>query len=134
MTVRRTIDNGGAATVATATDPVTEPKRDPWVERTPDKDEKPVDNQFYARDDKNEGTLYYNGTLEGARRRRFLESLCRRQAFKTETSKLAADNPTPSPSSSSRASSSTAWNSARRPAAGERCFTPSATWSAAMPT
>ena len=42
---------------------VKEPKKDAWVQRTPDKDEKPVDNQFYARDDKNEGTLYYNGTL-----------------------------------------------------------------------
>ena len=40
---------------------MTEPKSDPWVQRTPEKDEKPEDNQFYARDDKNEGTLYYNG-------------------------------------------------------------------------
>ena len=32
----------------------------------PAKDEKPEENQFYARDDKNEGTLYYNGTLTEA--------------------------------------------------------------------
>ena len=32
----------------------------------PEKDEKPEDNQFYARDDKNEGTLYYNGQLDQA--------------------------------------------------------------------
>ncbi|MCX6872861.1 MAG: DUF2341 domain-containing protein [Verrucomicrobia bacterium] len=30
------------------------------------KDEKPVDHQFFARDDRNEGTLFYNGTLTNA--------------------------------------------------------------------
>ena len=55
------IDNGGAAVIAGCKIEVTEPKTDPWVQRVPEKDEKPEDNQFYARDDKNEGTLYYNG-------------------------------------------------------------------------
>ncbi|MCB1126738.1 MAG: DUF4340 domain-containing protein, partial [Verrucomicrobiae bacterium] len=32
-------------------------------ERTPGADEKPEDNQFYARDDRNEGMLHCNGTL-----------------------------------------------------------------------
>ena len=45
---------------------VTEPKQDAWVVRTPAQDEKPEDHQFYARDDKNEGTLFYNGTLDEA--------------------------------------------------------------------
>ena len=54
--------------------------KDAWVQRTPDKDEKPVDNQFYARDDKNEGTLYYNGTLTEHGRLGVSEALCRRQA------------------------------------------------------
>ena len=57
------LSNGGAAIASRATITVQEPAKDAWVERMPDKDEKPVDNQFYARDDKNEGTLYYNGTL-----------------------------------------------------------------------
>jgi hypothetical protein len=50
--------------VATASIRVTEPKSDPWVERIPGKDEKPDENQFYARDDRNDGTLHYNGTLD----------------------------------------------------------------------
>ena len=57
------LSNGGAVIASRATITVQEPAQDAWVERMPDKDEKPVDNQFYARDDKNEGTLYYNGTL-----------------------------------------------------------------------
>lgn len=64
LSITLTLDNGGAATTQTATMTVNEPKHDPWVQRTPAKDEKPEDNQFYARDDKNEGTLYCNGTLE----------------------------------------------------------------------
>ena len=70
---------------------VKEPRKDAWVERTPDKDEKPVDNQFYARDDKNEGTLYYNGTLNEAADSVFLKVYADDKLFKTETRKLAAD-------------------------------------------
>ncbi|OWK38732.1 MotA/TolQ/ExbB proton channel family protein [Fimbriiglobus ruber] len=66
MTVTVAVDNGGKPTVRSATVRVTEPATDAWVERTPAKDEKPVDGQFYARDDKNEGTLHCNGTLAGA--------------------------------------------------------------------
>ena len=66
-TVTATVDNGGKPTVQTATIAVTEPAKDVWVARTPAKDEKPEEGQFYARDDKNEGTLFYNGTIvEGA--------------------------------------------------------------------
>ena len=64
ITVTAAVDNGGAATIVSAKIQVTEPKTDPWVQRTPETDEKPEDNQFYARDDKNEGTLYYNGVLD----------------------------------------------------------------------
>ena len=64
LTITATISNGGAGVPATATILVKEPKKDAWVERTPVKDEKPEDNQFYARNDKNEGMLYCNGTLE----------------------------------------------------------------------
>jgi len=64
MTVTATVHNGGAATVRTATINVKEPARDAWVARTPAKDEMPVDNQFFARDDTNVGTLVCNGTLK----------------------------------------------------------------------
>ncbi|MEZ6057307.1 MAG: DUF2341 domain-containing protein [Planctomycetaceae bacterium] len=58
------IDNGGAEVVAMVDILVTEPKSDPWVDREPDDDEKPEEGQFYPRDSRNEGTLYYNGTLD----------------------------------------------------------------------
>ncbi|MEI7903116.1 MAG: DUF2341 domain-containing protein, partial [bacterium] len=63
MSVTARVSNGGNLVVQTAQVVVSEPKKDVWVQRTSDKDEKPVDNQFFARDDKNEGTLFYNGTL-----------------------------------------------------------------------
>ncbi len=57
------INNGGENVVRSTMISVKEPAEDAWVTRTPAKDEQPEDGQFYARDDKNEGTLHYNGTL-----------------------------------------------------------------------
>ena len=91
MTVTAAIHNGGAATTASATLLVKEPAKDPWVRRTPDKDEKPEDNQFYARDDKNEGTLFCNGTLEEAADAVTLRVYAGEQLFKKETIKPTAD-------------------------------------------
>ncbi|MCF7732541.1 MAG: DUF2341 domain-containing protein [Akkermansiaceae bacterium] len=90
ITVTAAIDNGGTATTATATIQVTEPKSDPWAQRTPDKDEQPVDNQFYARDDKNEGTLYYNGMLDNPADSVFLKLYADGKLVKTESQKPAA--------------------------------------------
>ena len=92
ITVKAAIDNGGVATMATLPIQVTEPKNDPWVQRMPDKDEKPEDGQFYARDDKNEGTLYYNGTLDQAADSVFLKVYADDKLIKTETVKPAADH------------------------------------------
>jgi hypothetical protein len=61
------------------------------VQRTPAKDEKPEDNQFYARDDRNEGTLFYNGTLDRAADAVFLKVYADDKVFKSESQKLAAD-------------------------------------------
>ncbi|HUY34269.1 MAG TPA: DUF2341 domain-containing protein [Pirellulales bacterium] len=66
LTVAVAIDNGGTATMHSTSVSVTEPAKDAWVERTPDKDEKPVDHQFFARDENNEGSLFYAGTLAEA--------------------------------------------------------------------
>lgn len=63
LQVTATLSNGGDVVESTATIGVRQPTRDDWVRRLPGKDEKPVDNQFYARDDSNRGTLYYNGRL-----------------------------------------------------------------------
>jgi len=64
ITVRLALNNGGADVVADCSILVTEPPRDPWVRRLPEKNEKPIDNQFYPRDDTNDGTLYCNGSLD----------------------------------------------------------------------
>jgi len=92
ITVKAAISNGGADTVATTSINIIEPKSDPWIERTPGKDEKPEDGQFFARDDKNEGTLYYNGILDKAADSVFLRVYANDKLVETETAKPAADN------------------------------------------
>jgi hypothetical protein len=64
LTVSLAMNNGGADFVARKSIQVTEPVRDPWITTTPGIDEKPVDNQFIARNDQNVGVLHYNGKLE----------------------------------------------------------------------
>ena len=91
MTVTLAVNNGGAEVHGQTTIAVAEPKKDAWVQRTPGKDEKPEDNQFYARDDNNEGTLYYNGTLDAAADSVFLKVYAGDQPYKTESQKLPAD-------------------------------------------
>ena len=91
LNVKLTLGNGGAEVAATTTMTVKEPAKDVWVQRTPDKDEKPVDNQFYARDDKNEGTLYYNGTLTDNAESVFLKLYVDDKLVKTESRKPTAD-------------------------------------------
>ena len=91
MTVTVAIDNGGKPTVHSTTIAVTEPAKDAWVERTPAKDERPMDGQFYARDDKNEGTLVYNGILTEAVDTVFLKLYAGDEPVRTATQKPAAD-------------------------------------------
>jgi len=91
ITVKAVINNGGAESLATATIKITEPAKDAWVERVPGKDEKPEDNQFYARNDKNEGTLYYNGTLSNTADSVFLKLYADDKLIKTENQKPAAE-------------------------------------------
>ncbi|WP_439622437.1 DUF2341 domain-containing protein [Gemmata sp.] len=91
LTVAVAIDNGGKPTTQFVTLVVTEPTKDAWVARTPAKDEKPVENQFYARDDSNEGTLHYNGTLAEAADTVFLKLYADDKLVGTTDLKPAAD-------------------------------------------
>ena len=70
---------------------MTEPKKDAWVRRTPGKDEQPEDNQFYARDDTNEGTLYYNGTLDHPADSVFLKLYSDDQLLNTDSQQPKTD-------------------------------------------
>ena len=63
LAVTLSVSNGGAEIVSAATIVVKEPAKDAWVQRKPGKDEKLSDNQFIAREDGGEGTLYCSGTL-----------------------------------------------------------------------
>lgn len=91
LTVTVAIDNGGTPTVRSTTIAVTEPAKDPWVARVPTKDEKPEDGQFYARDDKNEGTLYCNGALPQAAESVFLRLYADDKLLTTAIQKPGAD-------------------------------------------
>ena len=91
LTVTLAISNGGQAITKGARIAVTEPAKDAWVQRVPAEDEQPVDNQFYARDDTGEGTLYYNGTLEEAAASVFLKLYADDKLVHTETQKVSAN-------------------------------------------
>lgn len=91
LTVTATISNGGKPIARSATIHVTEPQRDEWLKRTPEGDEQPEEGQFYARDDKNEGTLHYNGVLAEPADAVFLKLFADDKLVKTETAKPLAD-------------------------------------------
>ena len=91
LTVGATLSNGGDPVTHTVQIAVKESRKDAWVQRAPDKDEKPEDGQFYARDDKNEGTLYYNGTLSSPADSVFLKVYADDKLVKTETKKPTAE-------------------------------------------
>lgn len=85
------VDNGGPEGTATAEIAVTEPNDDPWIERIPDDDERPEEGQFYARDDRNRGTLFYRGSLDGDADAVFLRVFADDRPYRAETQRLAAD-------------------------------------------
>ena len=91
LTVRASVSNGGKPVTQSMDIMVTEPKTEAWLARTPAKDEKSEDGQFYARDDKGLGTLYYNGTLTDAADAVFLKLYANDKLIKTETAKPSAD-------------------------------------------
>ena len=92
MIVTARIHNGGQPTTQSVEIAVTEPAKDAWVARTAAPDEKPMENQFYARDDKNEGALVYNGTLTTPANHVFLKLYADDKLVATETSGLGKNN------------------------------------------
>ena len=67
MNVSLTIDNGGTPVSQSVVIHVQEPASDPWAQRTPAANEKPVTKQFFARDPGTGlGTIHYRGTQTGA--------------------------------------------------------------------
>ncbi len=91
LTVACSVKNGGKPTTRSITINVKEPGRDVWVARTPDKDEKPVENQFYARNSNNVGLLYYNGILEKPAESVFLKLYADERLMNTVDAKPKSD-------------------------------------------
>jgi hypothetical protein len=91
LTVTVAVHNGGMPTVKDVKIQVSEPKEDAWIQRSPAKDEKPENNQFYTRDDKNEGTLFFNGRLKETADLVYLKVYADGQIYKKESRALAAD-------------------------------------------
>ena len=66
LLVTLTLNNGTENVTRTTTIAVQEPVTDPWVERTPVANEKPIAGQFFARNPfTNLGTIFYRGTQSG---------------------------------------------------------------------
>ncbi|MCA9063654.1 MAG: DUF2341 domain-containing protein [Planctomycetaceae bacterium] len=89
--VTAAISNGGTPTKAAVEIQVTEPSSDLWIERVPEMDEKPEEGQFYARNDRNEGTLFYNGRLEDPADTVFLRTYADDELYHADSQPLAAD-------------------------------------------
>lgn len=79
------MDNGGEPVEASAEIRIKEPVKDAWVERTPDKEEKTQEGQFYARNERNEGTLHYNGALDQPADKVFLRVYVEEKLYKKAT-------------------------------------------------
>ena len=92
LSVELALDNGGDAISHSASIIVTEPNHDPWVVRTADTDEKPVDHQFYARDDRGQGTLHYKGTLKEPADSVFLKLYAGDQLLDTQRQQVSSEN------------------------------------------
>ncbi|MCE9520450.1 MAG: DUF2341 domain-containing protein, partial [Verrucomicrobia bacterium] len=91
LAVTATLSNGGTPVSHSVTVNVTRPAKPAWVERVPERDEKPVEGQFYARDERDEGTLHYNGTLEKPANEVFLKVFADDKPFANVKAKPAAD-------------------------------------------
>ena len=61
-----------------------------FIVRTPAADEKPVNNQFYGRDDKDSCTVYYKGTLSTTPDSVYLKVFSGTQTYQRQAQKLSA--------------------------------------------
>jgi len=89
LSVSASIANGGERVSASTKILVEEPAKDLWVHRLPEANEQPVDRQFYARDDQNEGTLYCNGSLPNTEGEVFLNVFADDKPFFQQRQRLS---------------------------------------------
>jgi hypothetical protein len=72
MTVKLFVANGGDAVMASTKVIVREPEMDAWVPWVPGDNEMPLEGQFYARNDRGQGTLHCKGVLKERAEKVFL--------------------------------------------------------------
>ncbi|MDB4512660.1 DUF2341 domain-containing protein, partial [bacterium] len=92
LTIELTLDNGGATVSRSVRISVVEPKQDASMKRIPSADEKPVDHQFYARDDNGQGTLHYRGELKEPADSAFLRLYAGGKLIDTQRQEIGATN------------------------------------------
>ncbi len=91
LTIELALDNGGTVVSHSVRIAVEEAKQDVWVKRIPSSDEKPVNHQFFARDDKGRGTLHYRGRLKELADSVFLRLYAGDKLLVTRHQKIGAD-------------------------------------------
>ncbi len=92
VTVSVAIDNGGEKTIQSVPIVVAEPSNDAWVYENPKPNFRPEDKQFFARNDKNEGTLTYSGTLNDKVDSVFVRLYADDKLVKTASQDIRPDN------------------------------------------
>ncbi len=91
LTISLTVSNGGAESTRSGTIQVTQSESDPWLMRSPEPDEKPEQGQFFPRDDKNQGTLFYNGRLDQPADEVYLKLFANDLPFNSQTQKVPSN-------------------------------------------
>ena len=92
MKVSLALSNGGEPITASTDITVKEPTQDPWVTRTAGETEMPMNGQFYARDEKGQGTLHCRGQLQVAAKRVFLRVFADDKLYAEERQDVTEDN------------------------------------------
>jgi hypothetical protein len=85
MCVKLSLSNGGDSVMASTEVAVEEPETDVWVPWVPTENEMPVEGQFYARDDKGQGTMYCKGAVKEKAEEVFLRVFADGRKYAEET-------------------------------------------------
>ena len=91
LNVSLALSNGGDPVVTSTNISVQEPTKDPWVERVPAEREMPMDGQFYARDEKGQGTLHCKGQLPVKAKQVFLRVFADEKQYAEESQSVTQD-------------------------------------------
>lgn len=89
--VKAMASNGGRTMERSLAIPVKTPSRDPWIDRKPSEEERPEDNQFFARDDRGTAIVPWTGRVAGKGARVFMRATGDDGRVREATAVVAAD-------------------------------------------